>query len=1476
MFSYFLIHLFFKFLLYPQSIISYQINNELNDFYINDDISTNLEDKIINNIKNNKTITIKEDIYIFNNNSQNMTIYTYDNYLYNDFKYIYDNKGIEFDIEILSGEMEFYEYLYDNNSSIRVNNNNLKELFPIFGHVFDIITANEIINKRRNNQTYLIIVICKEKENKICNYTIGYNKIEEYKKIENNKGLFNYLGYENENNIRDDKYIISLSDKYITIIDLIVYSGDAFIMLADGNYNDYNLTYKTEEFGSNVRWIFSSNYSKNDKEIDFDNKFHVRANENGSIYYIHVHQISNEENYIKLPIEMTMMYLIYNFKNISINLKGENNDIYYTIINPMNCDLKIKINNTDELSTKELNPMVIEQRDSINYFIEKNDDTYVEENQCFFYISSFYYNRDNSYIILPESKSFQIILNKDINIIRLVFPFATSKPNPELLFKITLYNNYHIELILKIGSSEEITYSIFESTCILITKETFHYLNNLALNKIYPIKIIIKYKGNNNALINVSIKQISKVPFFLKTNEFFTDIVRDKIIQYYITTINENSKGSLSLNFKRGTGIIYTNIIQYNGKMDIRNDGQLKLPTGSTEFFQSDFFSQKIIFKKEDTKNCSPFCFVIFGVESLGSDNIYQNYFSEYSLVLKIEDDINFINIINNEFIIGNLSKNKNDYYKFNFTNVSPILIIDFESENCKLILSFNNPNFDDSVTIKEYEGNENNPIIEIKKEDIISYYANNESNFNIYIKIELKVSGVEEYSNNDTKYKLRISAPIELLKNVITVDTRLPVYCNNNNIISIDENEYYCDFLINIKGYKKSEYLTIYGTSEGDNVNNNKNDIKIMICAKLVESNTFINSLFSKDLHIPWANKTQNDYLTESKLLKFYIPNNYSLYKVLVRVYINKNYPITLLTSFSDDYLIPIPSYKQLININYNKTTFEISTHNYNTYNIIYENLEENIIFEIYFERKTFYLINNNDILNINIDSNKIIVNIEQKFNNDTNTVLMKYSKRDENLYEEIHLDNKNNFYYDSKMKEKFNYTYYYKVKSFEENIAFNFFFTELNQANDIKENRSANVSELFGIKGYLVDKESLKNKKNLAKFKSFIGHYDLTYRQGYIIFQKEDLIKSKKTIDSLYILIIINKELINKRIYKNIHNIITVFKSNDTKPIPSNLYLTNIFKKRSKNLEHKYILDCSLNKEENIFIDFSSTNKTLIKVKLFELDEGKELEPIYIINQTKIGRDIIRVNTNNKILLIIESVEPPKKNIVYTFKYFSEYNNYIFPYIYKSKVDYIFIRDDLLKLIINKIKHNNKDNKININYYISVYKSNNDTNIKDDDDIILTTLKEENPYLRNKISYDDNIFLNKSDFFEIEIKIPENETFFIDIIAEIKSEQPEYLAYKRFSPKKKITETKKEDIFDKRHIIIVGIFGTIFIFIFFFLLFCICCYKKKNQELTKTVDKISFVIGDSRENNINLDQSMTSQTEDDDKESEDGPDLY
>ena len=468
-----------------------------NCIYINEDnsfsssiIGENNTSHLYEKINTEKKYIIKPDIitsvykqYNIKEGLENIKVHTYDNYIYvydSQSKYL-NKKGIEFNIEILSGEFKIYKYLCNFKScEIDFKSEKLNELFPILGYLSYTVKADKIVDKLnpgQNNEAYSIVIQCITPN---CSYQIKYHKIEKYRVLKNGEKFLKYIKNDNINEYIDDKYIIPLNTRSKTIVDLIVYSGDAYLLLTDGAYNDYNMNCTIEDFISNERAIFepiknSSNDYEINKAINFENKIHIRTNE-GGIYYIYVQTIpDDEESQEILPMETTIMYSIINSTKIEINSNNFDNENFYILFNPINCDLEIEHlaeNKTDILITKEQNALMDYGKMSnfISYNIKKYHQTQKDENYCFFMISSYYYNRNNSYILLPESKPFRAILNSHIDTIRIIFPFATTKRNPKILLRISLFSLNNIILVINIGS-HNITQFLSQSNDILISKD---------------------------------------------------------------------------------------------------------------------------------------------------------------------------------------------------------------------------------------------------------------------------------------------------------------------------------------------------------------------------------------------------------------------------------------------------------------------------------------------------------------------------------------------------------------------------------------------------------------------------------------------------------------------------------------------------------------------------------------------------------------------------------------------------------------------------------------------------------------------------------------------------------------------------------------------------------------------------------------------------------------------------------------------
>ena len=1455
---------------------------------------------IIEKIKNyNKiieplTIDIYQNYQLFGIKDENIKLHTYDHSIFYKDKNEYKNeyKGIQFDIQIKSGEVRIYKELCITYPYCKKNNNTFTELFPISGYISEIFYAIESPNPISNHKN-IIIIECLENDNNICEYNIGYHKINEYKRLNKNQRLIKYLEYSiwEKDNIKEDKYSIILHNNKSIILDLIVYSGEAFLYSDDPKFIDYNCKEKIYHLGSNERWFLNC-YGINDNYFEY--KIKIRANDYGAVYQIYVQEMQDNSLIEIFPIGMTMMnYLQIENEDKEITIRNQNSNKNYPFMimfNPINCDLKLKnileknsiITNGQDVIMDIPNP-----NNSITYSIKKYNQTHSEENTCLFLISSNYYNGNISYFILPESKPFRVILYSKKKSSKVIFPYASNIYKPKILLRVTIYNQYPIFLSIKLCSGEEELYSIFHSKNILIGNNS-----EITPHKICPILINLSYDGGGKEkiIIDLNIKTSNSIPYPLKSEEFFSDIVKMNGIQYYMAIISQGSRGSMLLNFRRGSGMIYGKIFDSNPKRE-NNDRRFILPNkNSTDLLKYNFNEQKLYFNENNTTKCGNFCYLIIGVEPYQMNrklNENKIIFYEYSLFLryfnKDEKFVNFIDIQSDEFIIGNINinDNPNDYFEFHFQNSANIntLIIDFQSQYCRLILAFNSKDFQDTKKTVTYEGNKNNQIFKIKKNDFISNYTDSEKDLDyltINIKIEINKT-TDNYEKNNGDYKFRMKASFDILENIITADTSIPVYCGNSSVQK-ENSTSYCDYIVNINKFEYYESIELYATADKKE--------KLEIYEKLVETNKFIESLNNGNL-VSWPNKSiRKDNEEHSYLLRKELVKGIS-FKLLIRVYLNGNSHMELNTNLirSKNLLLPFPKYPQILGADEKGIRIEFPKED--DYNIHFITLEGKG--QVIYNKKKFTLFGNYDALIFNYKKNLKENNINLTsiaFNNSKNFLdkyyicKFRYSKMNENIpLEQITLNSGGNYIYTEQNKNIF-YYYISVNKTIKENIPFNLVFNKLN-SND-KDYRDVNSSETFIIKGYLMNKNQFLDYQlngkitNNSLVKNYKGNYDLSHHQVNIFFDKQNinsLWEEKK--DEIYIIIVIKKGNRNKRKYNFIHSTITVFLPNQEKRIvPINSYLTNHFEKNTNNTSHLYKLN-SLYEAKEMILEFSSPNND-IKYKIInsfnnnskneEKDLDKFFNKIKLKKQEEIGKDIIILKKNlDQVILLVECKNSPKDNLEYTFKYFDG-ENYSFLYEYNPIIKKEK-KNNNYEFKFNRIKYKKNSNKLTgfpkCNYYLRLFeiKKNNNKTLNN----ISTSFFKEKPFLSNIITYDDNILKENKEEINF-IKNIKKDSFYIDIIAEILENEKtyEYLAYYRTD-----NNIEKKYFFTKKNLTKIGLVaGGVFILILFLIIY-IRCYKKRNDDLKEKVDQISFTLGNS--SLLGSETRSNNDNEDDDDDDED-----
>ena len=496
--------------------------------------------------------------------------------------------------------------------------------------IIQISTENYSIKHIINND-----IICQEKISTINSSFIIHTNNDDYTELKFEDNKLKYLGPSKP----QDNYIFTVSSNTNIILDLIVYSGDAYII---SNSSISGCDYEKQDYASNERYFLSCSSLNSDEKININ--FNVKTNSNNAIYLLYLQNQTENSLDNNRILEMTTLESIQNYPiNLNIN-NNKNLNIshikYVTVFNIINCELIIEnlLNNKiykNEKSITDISEFKNGSNNLISYKIKVNNYYYGDNKKCYYYVSSFCLNDTNSYMTLPESKPFKFKLNKNINIIRTIFPYVFSEINNNIYLVVTLFNEVLVKITIDVCENNIYSNEIYQSTNIPILLKK----QNNNLNDICQIKIIAEFKGNDTEelLLDFNIKSNNQIPYFIKTDELFSDVLNTKNTQYYMSIISHDSIGDITINFKQGSGIIFGKLINLIDPLEENGwKNEFKLPNENmTDLLNFDYEKQKLIFNKNDTVDCRKNCYLIFGVKS---KDIYENYKIGYNIFFRYSD----------------------------------------------------------------------------------------------------------------------------------------------------------------------------------------------------------------------------------------------------------------------------------------------------------------------------------------------------------------------------------------------------------------------------------------------------------------------------------------------------------------------------------------------------------------------------------------------------------------------------------------------------------------------------------------------------------------------------------------------------------------------------------------------------------------------------------------------------------------------
>ena len=1282
------------------------------------------------------------------------------------------------------------------------------------------------------------------------------NDNDNYKNLNINKKEIKYL-----NPTQEDKYKIVFKNKIM--INLIVLSGYAYFAYDKSTLNN-KPKIKEKSLGYNHRVVLTlEEETNNEKTFSFS----LKAKNEGAIYYLIATDIISDTGKESIwPLEISgvesfsddFMHLKFIDLNNEINNNEQNKSIAI-FFNPINCQFNIKDKEIDRETKDENFVNIIKKIKSSQSKIEFNlNNDYNNNNNCYFFVGSVKMDeKSDSYLILPEGKSLKFKMNNEFKKLKTKFYYAFSSSSSltesKLYVRISSINKIPIKLKIEINDNKILENDLFLSKDILIYDfESKNNDFNLKNDTLYEIKMTFELTENitigNTPKFDINIKTLKKIPKFIKKNEIFTDIIMNNHkdnINYYITPVDFGSKGEIKLSFKMGSGFMYGKIINFTSLMDTNKWNNISLPReNSPGLLNFLFYEQKIIFKKNDTKFCGSYCYLIFGVKP-NTDNQNNELFSEYNIYY-IDD---YVEIPEGRYIFNTLSK-KNDLYKYYINTNMEFIYIEFKSTKCILQFSFNNKIFKANNT---YIGDGKNLIIQIPKNN----------NTILFIKIG-KIGN--DISDDDINlfYRLKVIESNPLLKDKVIIDTNHPFYFDEQSLKK-DGNSYYCDFIVILNNIYKNNTIVEIFAEELHSIDNDN-----LLYYNIFNLDTFYKNMTYGILEENWPNKTNNSSFIPRK--------DYS-----------NNVSISINDSYQNDE-------KKVIDLIlafrlYNNKKASIELHSFIHTNFIKEN--ENISVTPFINEYQYLTCYNNNkiILNIPDDDDYYlkIITISKKgmISIDDNEKFIKNGLILNNIRnktiqiskdsEEVSIDDYNFFLFykksdgdnqASKNSERIRLKSSYEFIHYNEYIPITFFMniTKVNLDNDLyyyiylynfdAEDTSENLDskmEKFNIKAYLIkDTNYSLSNLNDGKNEEILGIYDAAYHQGRLIIPSEKIKTSRKQL-SLIIKIEPAEEKTKKYnlLEGNLFFIERNAKSELFQNAPKNIYLSNYFKNASNqqniSFEHNYLLKFSeLDKKRFKAISFATITKN-VTIAIYEKYENNILsnkKNITLVNKNiNKGSDIYLIETESANEFYL-NIKCPGRNyeVDYTFKYFIlDSDNYPFQYDNKiqSKKSSKFSTD--IDLTISKIQPQNIIE--NANYYIRIYEVNESNKLGDLK--ITTSFRNQRPYSIQKIIPHINQSLSNSDddaYFHTTIKTDIAINYFIDVIAEvIKGEMHEYLAYERFNPIYNQYEGKKRRL-NKFIIIIFSSIGLVLLIIVLILFISFCRYRKKHKNLAKKVEQISF----------------------------------
>ena len=1009
-----------------------------------------------------------------------------------------------------------------------------------------------------------------------------------------------------------------------------------------------------------------------------------------------------------------------------------------------------------------------------------------------------------------------------------------------LLFHFDKNSDFLINTIYKNDSCQTnlISKSIHNSSYLYINSEILLNASKDCSNG--NIFINIKKVDNKNVVMHFKILEKDSISMIKKNSLNYGFITSKIIYQYYYMEVFKEEEGEIMLHNKRLYGELHGIIINKDKitMSDLNNPS--KYPKKMQEDIDSRLLnynphSLRLKFDYNDTKKCYDGCYILITYEQKISEGDFPLIGYEFTLLSRSWNSSDYIsNIVDipfNEYLIGAFEKGSitHHYYSISIPDDAEKLIIQIEGnyiegyygEGRKRI---NTMKIMDNIKKLEIINNQHELILDTKQ------FNSNEKIISFAIRPKDYLGDIFSF------YYFRIFTTKENEILFFPMDSQLGNLC----VPEYDQKKsiYYCYSMFE-NNY--NELATRFVVSSS-----NQNEYFKIYVTKIYKNGSMINE--EKEFVFIY-NETTNDI--KSYLFKFEFTNSEI-----------KN----LISSLKDDIKYSFPqiySSHMFYIYNFTKTCNFTTKNNYTLiYKYVFGTLSSTgytvipvLNFDQFYSNRNF----KGKPFAIDIDSSIHNISFVMKNAEFIFYFQLEYNMRNKGITEVKSGETR------SQIMTNGHFPLYYYIKIKDENYINMDVNLRLNSYDD------SVLKNDFGIRGYLLDEDTMKRKINGESIQLGIpinGYYSNRFKIGLL------QVNQNKTIDDNnyeYLLI----EIINldqTYIYSELLvEIVSREYSKDVYFMPINQYIIETFDDKNEKIRDKnqYYININQRGFSQVLIELSAECND---IELNFINKTNSSEFLYRITPIT-GFKKYRINKSDTDNVYFNVINPKQRNANYMIRYYytnlgSEYT-YIFDK--EPKKEIIESNDENVTIsltfdAINIIYKGNPLNRSSLNIYFYIFGLLYNKNEKSDELLNTTSiLQEQIPLYENKTINYYNLE-NPEKFVLVFKDIPRNNNFIYDLQLQINVVIEKNLFNEEFlifNHKIDLSNIKLEEEKTYLWYILGPILGILFLCIIAFFIVKYIRLQKANTNLREEVKSLAF--SSEIQKNVLVKEKISSQNETD-----------